>query len=292
MKIAVLADIHANIQALQVTINHVENWKPDYVIVAGDTINRGPRPQQCLDLILNKNQNNDWRLIRGNHEDYVIKQGSSTAPREGPIADVHRASIWTYEQINKNIKPLEMMEFKQDLYDGNYNLIRAVHASMLGNRIGVYPETSDTNLRKLILGDPDQHISTPKIFCAGHTHRPLIRTIDHILVVNAGSVGLPFDGDHRACYAQIEINASNRASRIIRLKYDIDQAINDFKQSDYLDGGGPLVKLVLLELLTSKSHLYSWSKDYQALALQGRIEMNDSVGRYLADANLPVGIHL
>lgn len=292
MKIAVLADIHANIQALQVTINHVENWKPDYVIVAGDTINRGPRPQQCLDLILNKNQNNDWRLIRGNHEDYVIKQGSSTAPREGPIADVHRASIWTYEQINKNIKPLEMMEFKQDLYDGNYNLIRAVHASMLGNRIGVYPETSDTDLRKLILGDPDQHISTPKIFCAGHTHRPLIRTIDHILVVNAGSVGLPFDGDHRACYAQIEINASNRASRIIRLKYDIDQAINDFKQSDYLDGGGPLVKLVLLELLTSKSHLYSWSKDYQALALQGRIEMNDSVGRYLADANLPVGIHL
>lgn len=292
MKIAVLADIHANIQALQVTINHVENWKPDYVIVAGDTINRGPRPQQCLDLILNKNQNNDWRLIRGNHEDYVIKQGSSTAPREGPIADVHRASIWTYEQINKNIKPLEMMEFKQDLYDGNYNLIRAVHASMLGNRIGLYPETSDTDLRKLILGDPDHYISTPKIFCAGHTHRPLIRTIDRILVVNAGSVGLPFDGDHRACYAQIEINASNRASRIIRLKYDIDQAINDFKQSDYLDGGGPLVKLVLLELLTSKSHLYSWSKDFQALALQGRIEMNDSVERYLADANLPVGIHL
>lgn len=292
MKIAVLADIHANLQALQVTINHVEDWKPDFVIVAGDTINRGPRPQQCLNLILDKNQNNDWRLIRGNHEDYVINLGMTNAPREGTIADVHRASIWTYKQINKNIKPLEMMEFKQELYDGNNNLIRAVHASMLGNRIGVYPETRDSDLRKLILGSPDCNISTPNIFCAGHTHRPLIRTIDHILVVNAGSVGLPFDGDHRACYAQIEINESNRASRIIRLNYDIDQAIKDFWQSDYLDGGGPLVKLVLLELLTSKSHLYSWTKEYQAMALQGRIEMKDSVERYLSEANLPAGVHL
>lgn len=292
MKIAVLADIHANFQALQVTIDHVEKWKPDYVIVAGDTINRGPKPQNCLNLVLYKNKNDNWRLIRGNHEDYVIKQGSINSPREGPIADVHRASIWTYEQIERNLKPLEMMAFMQDLYDNKGKLIRIVHASMLGNRIGVYPETRDKDLRKLILGSNDFNISIPNIFCAGHTHRPLIRKIDQILVVNAGSVGLPFDGDQRASYAQIEINNSNRLSRIIRLKYDIDKAIKDFKQSDYLDGGGPLVKLVLLELMTSKSHLYSWAKEYQALALQGRIGMKDSVDRYLADINLPSGVHL
>ena len=80
MKIAVLADIHANYIALQTVAYHVDAWRPDYVIVAGDVVNRGPRPQECLEFILEKQLAKDWRLIRGNHEDYVIEQAKPDSP--------------------------------------------------------------------------------------------------------------------------------------------------------------------------------------------------------------------
>ena len=52
MKIAIIADPHANYFALQATIDHVESWKPDAVVVVGDLVNRGPRPSECLHLVL------------------------------------------------------------------------------------------------------------------------------------------------------------------------------------------------------------------------------------------------
>ncbi|HEX7974983.1 MAG TPA: metallophosphoesterase, partial [Anaerolineales bacterium] len=72
MKLAVLADIHANYVALQAVAAHIQAWQPDAVIVAGDVINRGPRPAECLHFVLEKEKTEGWRLVRGNHEDYVI----------------------------------------------------------------------------------------------------------------------------------------------------------------------------------------------------------------------------
>ena len=54
MKIAALADIHGNYQALIAVIDHVERWKPDLVFVLGDIINRGPCSSDCLQLIQQK----------------------------------------------------------------------------------------------------------------------------------------------------------------------------------------------------------------------------------------------
>ena len=51
MKLAVLADIHANWPALQAVTEHLEAWQPDQVIVDGDTVNRGPRPAECLRFV-------------------------------------------------------------------------------------------------------------------------------------------------------------------------------------------------------------------------------------------------
>jgi predicted phosphodiesterase len=52
MKLAVLADVHANWQALQAVAADLERWQPDRVVVAGDVINRGPRPLECAKFVL------------------------------------------------------------------------------------------------------------------------------------------------------------------------------------------------------------------------------------------------
>jgi predicted phosphodiesterase len=282
MKIAVLADIHANYPSITEVSQHIDNWKPDLVIMAGDLVNRGPRPAECLAFALEKQASDGWRFIRGNHEDYVIKQSKSDAPRTGPKADVHRASMWTYKKLNCDVTFLESMPFKQDVVDPHGNLIRFVHASLLGNRDGIYPETTDTDLEPKIGYSRNIIKQTPVVFCAGHTHRPLIRMLNGVLVVNAGSAGLPFDGDKRPCYIQLTFVRETWRAEIIRLDYDINQAEEDFFETGYLEDGGPLVELVLIELRTATSQLYNWSANYQEDALLGKISMRQSVDGHIS----------
>ena len=74
MKVAVLADIHGNINALETVAEHIEGWGADAVVVAGDVINRGPLPLACLTFVQQRQHSDGWLVVRGNHEDYVLDQ--------------------------------------------------------------------------------------------------------------------------------------------------------------------------------------------------------------------------
>ena len=63
MKLAVLADIHANLAALETVAAHVEAWQPDAVVVAGDVVNRGPQPAACLDMVLERQRDSGWLTV-------------------------------------------------------------------------------------------------------------------------------------------------------------------------------------------------------------------------------------
>ena len=99
MKIAVLADIHANLSALKTANDHIEIWNPDYVIIAGDIVNRGPRPMECFQFVREKQLNYGWKLIRGNHEEYVLHNINPRTQFTCTEVGVHRATIWTGEQL-------------------------------------------------------------------------------------------------------------------------------------------------------------------------------------------------
>ncbi|GAG90617.1 unnamed protein product, partial [marine sediment metagenome] len=188
MKIAVLADIHGNLPALQAVISHIDQWKPDEVMVAGDVVNRGPRPLECLETVKEKQINDGWMVVRGNHEDYVISLTLPDSPRSGPYFEICRTSYWTLHQLDGHVADLNDMPFQVSTKTPDGGEIRAVHASMRDNRDGIYCDTPDDSLR-------EQIAPPPLALCVGHTHRPLIRTLDDTLVVNVGSIGMPFDGD-------------------------------------------------------------------------------------------------
>lgn len=289
MRIALITDIHANYIALQAVTDHVQKWGADIVIVGGDIVNRGPRPSDCLQFVLEKQASCGWLFIRGNHEDYVIQQSKPDAPKKGPAAEVHRASIWTFEQLNYRVDDLEAMPFKQELIDPDGNLIRFVHGSMLGKRDGIYPETSDDNLHEKIRSTDNEETNLPVVFGVGHTHRPIIRKLNNTLIVNAGSAGLPFDGELRPSYAQLTWQKGTWHAKIVRLDYDIQAAIRDFDLTGYLKNGGPLVELVLIELKTASSQLYYWSNKYQDDATAGRITMRDSVNEHISSLQIRSG---
>jgi predicted phosphodiesterase len=281
MKIAVLSDVHANYQALMAVDDHISMWNADHVIVAGDLVNRGPRPKECLAFVQEKTRTQGWLTVRGNHEDYVIGQSNGSGLHGGPVFETHRASYWTYLQLDGDILPLSRMPFKQSLVTSSGEEARFVHASMRGKRDGIYPETRDRALQ-LQIGPP------PALFCVGHTHRPLIRSLNGTLVVNAGSAGLPFDRDQRVAYAQITWSNGGWRARIVRLEYDLKAAEQDFHSTGYLENGGPLTRLVLRELRLARSQLYQWSCQYQQHTLSGQISMDWSVREFLSQQGLSI----
>lgn len=276
MKLAVLADIHGNYVALQAVAAHIEAWRPDLVIVGGDVVNRGPRPLACLDFVLEKQQTAGWRLVRGNHEDYVIVHNKPGAPRSGPLFDIHKTAYWTYGQLGGDVSALETMPFQQSDFTPDGGEVRVVHASMRGTRDGIFPKTTDDDLRRKIA-------PPPRLICVGHTHWPLIRTIDETLVVNVGSAGLPFDGDPRVSYAQLTWQQGQWQAEIIRLDYDRTQAERDFFDTGFMADSGPLAPLILNELRTARPRLYRWTVEYEAMILAEDITAETAVERFLGD---------
>lgn len=269
-----IADVHANEAALQAVSAHIEAWQPDQVIVAGDLVNRGPRPLECLRFVQAKAAAAGWLTVRGNHEEYVIEQASPDYPRQGPVADVHRGSCWTYEQLGEEVASLEGMPFDLTLNAPDGGEVRVMHASMLGLRDGIFPWTSNEELERKI-GRP------PGLFLVGHTHIPLIWWLNGTLVVNAGSSGLPFDGDTRPTYARCTWSHGEWQAEIVRVDYDFALAERDFYTTGFLSNAGPLAALVLRELKLAHSQLGDWVSLYQRSTLAGEITMRQAVAEFL-----------
>jgi predicted phosphodiesterase len=234
-----------------------------------------------LQIVLDKERSDSWQSVRGNHEDYVLSRSHDEAPPddlEDPRLSIYRNSFWTYQQLNGELGALEAMPFQVSFTGPDGREVRVVHASMIHNRDGIYPETRDEELRKKI--EP-----APAVLCVGHTHRPLIRVIDQTLVANVGSVGMPFDRDTRACYGQLTWRNGEWGAEIIRLPYDHAQAEQDYFDSGFIPQAGPLTELMLLEFRRAQAHLHLWNRCYEQAVLTGEMLIGDSVAAYMAGVN-------
>jgi predicted phosphodiesterase len=273
-KLAVLSDIHGNLAALQAVADHIDRWKPDAVVVAGDIINRGPCSRECLDFVLARATESGWRIIRGNHEEYVLNVARDPSARQGLEGAVRQSVGWTARQVGDAVPAIEAWPAQISLRAPDGGEARVVHASMRSNRDNILPDTPDEILR-------EQIAPAPPLIVVGHTHRPLIRTIDASLVVNAGSAGLPFDGDTRASYAQLTWRDGWHAT-IARVDYDRQQAARDYEQSGFMRDSGPIAALIYDEFRTARPRLSSWIARYKDAVLAGELTAADAAHDYLA----------
>ncbi len=277
IKIAVLSDIHANVPALRAVTIHLESWKPDQVIVNGDTVNRGPCSDTALRFVLNKQEEAGWHLLRGNHEDYILRCGLPDAPLAGPLFEINRFAQFAYEQLNGETGKIREMPERYTWVAPDNSEFRVVHGSMENNRDGIYEQLSDRELRAKI--DP-----APAVFVSGHTHQTLIREIDQTLVVNTGSVGSPFDLDWRPSYGRFTWDAGvGWQAEIARVPYDRRLIEDDYVTSGFLQDGGPLAQIMLVEMRRSRGLIYHWAGQYEQKVINEEISLEESVKKVLQE---------
>ena len=270
MRIAVLSDIHSNLAAFEAVQTHWESLRPDAVLVGGDVINRGPQPRECLEIILKRVREDGWRIIRGNHEDYVLRAARGVDDLKDWEKKIFAHTTWTEPRVRDYLDVIRSWPDETEISAPDGARVICTHASRKGNRVGLYEFMNEDEL----IDHAHPHAD---VLCVGHTHVPFIRAIHHRWIVNAGSVGMPFDGDPRAAYALLEWSPGGWTMEIMRVPYD--RAITEaaYHTSGYLYGGGPLAPVILWELQNARARVGYWHRQYEEQVAAGTISIEDSV---------------
>lgn len=276
MKFAILSDMHGNFPALQAVVADIDRWQPDATIVNGDVVNGGPSSAECWQLVGARRQRDGWRVLRGNHEDYVVEWTQPDAPRSGPLFELSRLSHWTFGQMNGEVADLAALPDRWGWQAPDGSTLFVIHASVWGSRTGIYPWTAQAEMERRI-------VPYPTVFVTGHTHVPFVRQVGGTLLVNEGAVGLPGDGDRRASYGRITWTSSRGwQADVVRVAYDVAHTEADFTRSGFLQQAGPGALLTLVELRTALDAKTRWTAVYRERVLRGEIDMADAVNEFLS----------
>ena len=202
MRLAVLADVHANLPALEAVLRDVDSLSPAGLWVAGDLVGYNPWPNEVLQILRDRHA----KAIRGNHDRGVLGDDPF---RFNELAAA--ALRWTRIQLTPG-----SVGYLKDLEDRTRTtmpegVVAMYHGSPRDDDEYVFPYTADDSLVRKA-GAP--------FVILGHTHLPMARAFRSGLLVNPGSVGQPRDGDPRAAWGLLDL--STRTFGLRRVPYDID----------------------------------------------------------------------
>jgi putative phosphoesterase len=208
MKIAIVADLHGNYEALR---SLPERF--DELWVLGDLVNYGPEPGEVVDFV----KANSTIVVRGNHDHSI---GYDVDPRctvrYQKMAEITRR--YTESVLNKEQKQyLRQLPLKLDVKRQETSFYLC-HAKPSDPLYGYCPEQSDEWVDEL------GHIKGDALL-VGHTHTPFIRRIGNRVVVNPGSLGQPKTGNPDACYAVWDDGVFQMKS----FPYDVEKTVAKLK---------------------------------------------------------------
>lgn len=216
MKYAILADIHANLEALQVVLEDAKNLKCTHYACLGDVVGYNANPKECLDIVRSMNM----PCVKGNHDEYCSIDGEL----EGFNPHAKEAINWTRKQLT----PEDRQWLRELKYIRLLVSFSLVHATLDG------PQRWGYVFDKLAAAASFTYQNTSVCFF-GHTHVPVAFIRDSVVrggtyskfkvepgkkyFVNIGSVGQSRDGVAKATYGVYDLDEGTIELR--RLDYDI-----------------------------------------------------------------------
>jgi predicted phosphodiesterase len=247
MKYALISDIHANLPALEAVLQHVSR-QPGVTATyhLGDLVGYAPWPNETVELI----QSSRIPGVAGNYDstvgtDYKHCGCRYEDPRQEELS--HISYRWTREHVSGRTKEfLAGLPFRLDLlpYGGHAAGPRVVlvHGTPTLNTVYWTEDRPDDFCLKMA---GHAGARPGDVIAFGHTHIPWHREVGGIHFVNTGSVGRPKDGDWRAGYLLLEVEAGAVRFQHLRVEYDVERAMQAIRQSElpddfaeYLRSGG------------------------------------------------------
>jgi diadenosine tetraphosphatase ApaH/serine/threonine PP2A family protein phosphatase len=233
-RIAVIADVHANIEALEAVLQEAKSLGVDGYVFAGDAVGYGPNPRECVQRLA---ELPNARYVRGNH-DHAIGTGIFSVGMNGLARS---CADWTRTQLSADERQW-LLALPVELRESEWLAVHGAPKDSKRFLAYVYELTFQDNLEHLAMEDLEL------CFC-GHTHVQFVheRTAagqcrklgspprvpvgaQRVLIVNPGSVGQPRDHDRRAAFAVWD--RRERAVHLHRVPYDVEAVTAAIRASD------------------------------------------------------------
>lgn len=200
-RIAVIADVHGNLPALEAVLADIEGESVDAVVVPGDTIS-GPWAAEVFDLLHGMHA----IFVRGNADREVIERSE----RFGALAP------WSADRLGASrLAAAAEWPLTTSLSVDGLGRVLVCHSTP-GSDDPIYTRITPESELLEMLGPLDADV----LVC-GHTHMQFDRTLENGLrLVNAGSVGLPYEGARGAYWALLGPDVELR-----RTDYDVEACV-------------------------------------------------------------------
>lgn len=217
MRIGLFGDVHSNYHALEAVLDDMATRGIDRVICLGDLTLKGPLPKECVDRV----RDLGCPVVLGNADGcYHPDLHPDKFPAQNQSQVAARADFPRQWDALKEADRLWLQQFPLSITETVQGVrMDFFHASPTHNYVLVMPWASNEQIAAQRLS-PDTAVSA-----FGHCHRAFVRYARGCTVVNAGSVGLPFDGDPRPSYALIDVDHGRVTASIVRVPYDAEAAI-------------------------------------------------------------------
>lgn len=242
MRLAVFADIHGNLPALEAALQEI---KVDGLIVAGDMV-AGPNSVEVLNRLRDLNA----RMIRGNNDNYILQFASGEAPEWWYTAQQWAFTRWNFKKMDQeSIEFLESLPEQTTVTLPSADPIRVVHGSPREVSELVYPDKDPSLLDAALEMIPEP------VLIFGHTHVPWQLRRNRRLACNPDSICAVPNGKLGGSYATLAWQDDHWEASLHELHYDISLVRKAFETTGLLEAGGAIAERWLYDLETGQNSL-------------------------------------
>ena len=211
MKVALVGDVHANLPALEAVLDHARKRGVGAIWNIGDFVGYGAYP----DKVVKRLRREGAMSIIGNYDLKVLRFPQKKKNwRKSKSPEKFLAFQWAYENLSKGSRRYLSSLPEQIRLEVAGKSILITHGSPLSNEECLTPATPKVRLKKLA------QVAQADMIIFGHSHQHFARLVDGVWFINTGTVGRPDDGDPRACYAILRMEAKH-----YRVAYDVERAV-------------------------------------------------------------------
>ena len=213
-RVAALYDTHGNLPALEAVLAELEVVRPDAIVVGGDDV-LGPMPRETFDRL--KALGERAVFIRGNTDRALVE-----AP-EPPWDEWEEWRRYAADRLEpEELGFLARLPETAPLDVEGLGPVLFCHGSPRSDEEIVTRATPEERLAEILAGVEE------RVVVCGHTHVQFDRTVGSVRVVNAGSVGMPYEAEQGAYWALLGPDIELR-----RTPYDAERAAERIRATGF-----------------------------------------------------------
>ena len=211
MKIALISDIHSNIEALKSVLEDIEKKGIKKIYCLGDMLGYLNKPNEVVDLVRERGIES---ILGNNDEDIAFENFKDDGTKK-----------WTYKTLTpENIRFIKNLK-KDITISVEGNKIKMVHGSPSSSR--EYLREGEENTQKVLLSLGED------ILVVAHTHLPYIDFYNNKMIINCGSVGKPKFCSPNASYAILSAENEEVIAEIVEVEYDVESTIASLREDGF-----------------------------------------------------------